>query len=219
MMGLSLLIMPVDATPAKTTWMEANKACLESDAYGLGEWRLPTKMEISKMYSQKSFLRNMETFWYWSSTAKEKYYYRQAFDADKLDPAKATAKAYVRCVHNNGVINLVDADGVWGFSLYGTNYQVMPDDLVGEYRWEEARNACEGSSAYGYNDWHLPPINKLEFMYDNRIALNMNGTWYWSSSPKKQGSTKAMLEINFENGKTYDTGSNAKRQVRCIRKK
>jgi len=220
MMGLSLLVMPIDGTPTKTTWMEANNACLESNAYGLTEWRLPTKLEISKMYEQKSALRNMETYWYWSATPeKNNVYFRQAFDADKLDPAAAKAKSFVRCVHNNGVINLVDADGVWGFSLYGTDYEVMPEDLAGEYRWKEANDACESSTAYGYNDWELPSIKDLEFMYNNKIALNMSGEWYWSSTPKKQGSTSAMFEKNFMNGRTYDTGSNARRQVRCIRKK
>ncbi|MFC2104670.1 DUF1566 domain-containing protein [Bacteroidota bacterium] len=220
MMGLSLLVMPIDGTPTKTTWMEANQACLESDSYGLTEWRLPTKLEISRMYAQKSALRNMENYWYWSATPeKGNYYFRQAFDADKLVEASAKAKSFARCVHSNGVINLVDAEGVWGFSIYGTDYEVMPDDVSGTYRWEEARNACESSSAYGFNDWVLPSIETLEFMYNNKIALNMSGIWYWSSTPKRQGSTSAMFEKNFENGQTYDTGSNAKRQVRCIRKK
>ena len=75
------------------------------------------------------------------------------------------------------------------------------------------------SSAYGYDDWYLPSIEDLEFMYKNRVALNMNGEWYWSSTPKRAGSTSAMFEKNFYDGKTYDTGSNAKRSVRCIRKR
>lgn len=220
MMGLSILVMPIDATPTKTNWMEANNACLESNAYGLTEWRLPTKLEISRMFAQKSALRKMQTYWYWSATPeKNNVYFRQAFDADKLVPAAAKAKSFSRCVHSNGVINLADADGVWEFSLYGNDYQVMPDDIEGIYRWEEARNTCESSSAYGYNDWELPSIESLGFMYNNKIALNMGGEWYWSSTPKKTGSTSAMFEKNFFDGQTYDTGSNAKRQVRCIRKK
>ncbi len=219
MMGLSLLVMPVDETPTKTTWMEANRACLESTAYGMTDWRLPTKLEISSMYALRIKLKNMETYWYWSSTPFEKdEYFRQAFDAEKLVPASGRAKSFVRCVHSNGVINLEDHNGVWGFSFYGNNYEVMPEDIAGEFRWEEARNACEMSNAYGYNDWYLPEINVLEFMYNNKIALNMLEMWYWSSTPKKQGSTRAMFEKNFEDGKTYDTGSNARRSVRCIRK-
>jgi hypothetical protein len=219
MFGLSLLVMPIDATSDKITWHEANALCLESSAYGLKEWRLPTKLEISEMYAQIHKLKNMKGYWYWSSTPEKRdVYYRQAFDADKLEPAKADAKAFVRCVHSNGTINLSDHNGVWEFSLYGTTYLVMPEDLKGEYSWEEAKNACESSTAYGYNDWYLPTIDVLEFLYNNRVALNMTGTWYWSSSPKKPGSTRAMLEKNFEDGKTYDTGANAKRQVRCIRK-
>ncbi len=219
MMGLSILVMPIDGTPTKTTWTEANQACLDSDAYGLTEWRLPTKLEISRMFAQKSQLRSMQTYWYWSATPyKGDEYFRQAFDADKLVPAAAKARSFVRCVHSNGVVNLVDADGVWEFSIYGADYQVMPEDIAGEYKWEEARNACESSSAYGHNDWKLASIENLNFMYNNRIALNMNGTWYWSSTPKRQGSTSAMFEKNFEDGKTYDTGANARRKVRCIRK-
>jgi len=218
--GLSLLVMPVDAASDKVTWHEANALCLESTAYGLKDWRLPTKLEISGMYAQIRELKDMEGYWYWSATPEKRdVYYRQAFDADKLAPAKADARAFVRSVHSNGTINLADHNGVWEYTLYGTTYLVMPEDLQGEYRWEEARDACESSSAYGYNDWYLPSINELEFLYNNRVGLNMPGTWYWSSTPKKPGSTRAMLEINFEDGKTYDTGSNAKRQVRCIRKK
>lgn len=215
MMGLSLLVMPVDAESAKVTWALANKACLESDAYGLTEWRLPTKLEISRMYAQKASLRNMQSYWYWSATPERNEYYRQAFDADKLDPANPKAKSFARCVHSNGTINLEDHNGVWGFSLYGYDYQVMPEDLSGEFRWEEANAACESSNAYGYNDWILPTIEIVEFLYNNKIALNMNGEWYWSSSTKKGN---AKYDKNFENGQTYDTGSNARRSVRCIRK-
>ena len=216
MMGLSLLVMPVDAGSTKITWEEANKACLESTAYGLDDWRLPNKLEISKMFEHKSKLRNMQRYWYWSgSPEKENVYYRQAFDADKLAPANAKAKSFVRCVHENGTINLANEDGVWGFSLYGNDYQVMPQDLSGDYKWEEANEACENSNEYGYNDWYLPTIELLEFLYDNKIALNMIGAWYWSSSTKK-GSAK--YDKNFEDGRTYDTGANARRQVRCVRK-
>lgn len=219
MMGLNILVMPVDATPTKTDWQEANKACLESTAYGLTDWRLPTKLEIARMYANKSMLKKMETYWYWSSTPeKPGVYFRQAFDAEKLEPAKEKARCFARCVHNNGMINLEDHNGVWGFSLYGENYEVMPEDLAGEHRWEEGNSACEMSTAYGHNDWYLPEITQLEFLYNNKIALNMNGEWYWSSTPKKEGSTKAMFEINFFDGKKYDTGSNAKRNIRCIRK-
>lgn len=221
MMGLKLLVMPIDESPLKVTYTEANSACEQSTAYGLTDWRLPTKLEISIMYKQKSRLRGMKGYWYWSGTPEnEKEYYRQAFDADKLAPADIRAKAHVRCVHNNGVVNLVDANGVWEYSLYGRDYQVMPEDFKGEFTWEQAKNTCESSTAYGYSDWILPSIEDLGFMYDNRIALNMNGEWYWSSTPYKPGSTKQMMEKNFWNGNNYDTGSGARRkQIRCIRKK
>ncbi len=216
MMGLSLLVMPIDAAPDKVTWHEANAMCLESSAYGLDEWRLPTKLEISEMYAQNDKLKKMEKYWYWSATPeKSEVYFRQAFDADKLAPAKADAKAFARCVHNNGTINLANNDGVWEYSLYGTNYMVMPEDLPGEHRWEEAMNVCENSTAHGYNDWYLPTIDDLEFLYKNKVALNMIGEWYWSSTEKGRS---AKYEINFVDGKRYDTSANAKRQVRCIRK-
>ena len=142
LMGLRLLVMPIDGTPTKTTWMEANQACLESEAYGLTDWRLPTKLEISGMFVNKSMLRSMERYWYWSATPFQgDEYYRQAFDADKLVPASGRARCFVRCVHSNGAIGLEDHNGVWGFSLYGTDYDVMPEDLSGEFRWEEAKNA------------------------------------------------------------------------------
>jgi hypothetical protein len=118
-------------------------------------------------------------------------------------------------VHNNGTINLANNDGVWEYSLYGTNYMVMPEDLPGEHRWEEAMNVCENSTAHGYNDWYLPTIDDLEFLYKNKVALNMIGEWYWSSTEK---SRSAKYEINFVDGKRHDTSANAKRQVRCIRK-
>lgn len=221
MMGLKLLVMPIDESPLKVTYNEANNACEQSTAYGLTDWRLPTKLEISIMFKQKSRLQGMKGYWYWSGTPEnEREYYRQAFDADKLEPADVRAKGHVRCVHSNGVVNLVDANGVWEYSLYGRDYQVMPEDFKGEFTWEQAKNTCESSTAYGYNDWVLPTIEDLGFMYDNRIALNMNGEWYWSSTPYKAGSTKQMMEKNFWNGNNYDTGSGARRnQIRCIRKK
>jgi len=219
MMGLSLLVMPIDETPTKVTWQQANQACMESQAYGLEDWRLPTKLEISRMFALRIKLNKMQGYWYWSGTPERpNEYYRQAFDADKLDPAAAHAKCFVRCVHSNGTINLEDHNGVWGFSLYGTDYEVMPDDLPGEHRWMEAKNACETSTAYGYNDWYLPTIDDLDFLYNNKIALNMAAEWYWSSTPKRPGATNAAFEKNFWDGQRYDTGANAKRHVRCIRK-
>jgi len=217
--GLRLLIMPIDATRNKVTWHESNALCLESEAYGLKDWRLPTKEEISKMYDQKIQLKNMEGYWYWSATPeKRNEYYRQAFDADKLAPADADARAFARCVHSNGEIKIEDHNGVWSFSLFGTNYLVMPEDLSGEYNWELAKETCESSTAYGYNDWYLPSIEELEFLYNKRARLNMTGIWYWSSTAQSPGSTRKILEVNFENGEVYDTGSNARRNVRCIRK-
>jgi hypothetical protein len=216
-LGLSLLVMPIDINTQKITWTEANKACLESTAYGLNDWRLPDKTEISRMFVSRTMLTNIQRFWYWSSSIeKGDNYFRQAFDADKLEPAAGKAKAFARCVHNNGAINLVDENGVWGYSSYGVDYQVMPEDLVGVFKWEEAKNACESSTSYGYSDWYLPAINELEFMYSNKVALMMTGDWYWSSTPK---SGNAIFDINFETGKRFDTSAGAKRKVRCVRKK
>jgi hypothetical protein len=169
------------------------------------------------MFANRSLLPNIQKYWYWSSSPeKGSNYFRQAFDADKLEPASVNAKAFARCVHTNGAINLVDENGVWGYSNYGTNYQIMPEDLQGNFKWEEAKNACESSTSYGYNDWYLPAINELEFMYSNKVALNMTGDWYWSSTPK---GGSAIYDFNFELGKKFDTSAGAKRKVRCIRKK
>ncbi len=216
-MGLSLLVMPIDINTQKITWMEANNACLESKAYGLEDWRLPDKLEISRMFANRTLLTNIQKYWYWSSSVeKGDNYFRQAFDADKLEPAAAKAKSFARCVQSNGVINLADENGVWGFSLYGVDYQVMPEDLQGNFKWEEAKNACESATSFGYSDWYLPAINELEFLYNNKIALSMLGSWYWSSTPKGGNS---IYDFNFENGKKFDTSAGAKRQVRCVRKK
>jgi hypothetical protein len=215
-MGLSVLVMPIDINTQKITWAEANSACLESKAYGLDDWRLPDKIEISRMFANKSSITNMQKYWYWSSSPeKGDNYFRQAFDANKLEPASARAKSFARCVHSNGTLNLVDENGVWGFSLYGVDYQVMANDIAGQYKWEEAKNVCESSTDDGHDDWYLPAINELEFLYNNKVALNMTGVWYWSSSPK---GSKA-YDFNFENGQKFDTSAGAKRQVRCIRKK
>lgn len=220
MLGVSLIIMPQDITQMKVTWNEANNTCLQSTAYGLEDWRLPTKLEISKMYAQKINIRNMKNYWYWSSTnEKNDYYFRQAFDADKLVPAAAKAKAYVRCIHSNGTTNTSTEDGLLEISFWGNQHQVMSNDLRGKFKWQEAVEGCNNLSAFGYDDWYLPSIEELELLYNNKIALNMNGVWYWSSTPKKSGSTKFIYEKNFEDGKNYDTGSTAKRQVRCMRKK
>lgn len=216
-MGLSVLVMPNDINIQKITWYEAKSACEESTAYGLNDWRLPDKNEISRMFANRSLIRNIQRYWYWSSSVeKGDYYFRQAFDDDKLEPAAAKAKSFARCVHNNGMINLVDENGVWGFNLYGVDYQVMPEDLQGNFKWEEAKNACESSTSYNYSDWYLPAINELEFLYNNKVALLMIGDWYWSSTPK---GGNAIYDLNFENGRKFDTSAGAKRQVRCIRKK
>lgn len=49
-------------------WKDAKHYCQTLDRYGAQAWRLPTKQELKRLYTQKENIKNIKSSWYWTST-------------------------------------------------------------------------------------------------------------------------------------------------------
>ena len=55
-------------------WTAANTKCLNLVYAGHGDWFLPGKSELTAIYPQKAFFKDVETDWYWSTTLERPGY-------------------------------------------------------------------------------------------------------------------------------------------------
>lgn len=81
--------------------------------------------------------------------------------------------ACVKNVEEEGV----SPDFIPHFSYGGYTYYIHPS--LGEMNWDDANNACQELSAYGYDDWFLPSMGEFD------AARTAGYIWYdiWSSTP------------------------------------
>lgn len=87
----------------------------------------------------------------------------------------------------------------------------------------QAAEHCDGLSAYGHGDWHLPAIDELYVFYTNRFAIDGFKTsasfpdmCYWSSS--ENSDTYAMIYC-FDNSNTQGPlDKNYSLSIRCARR-
>ncbi len=75
--------------------------------------------------------------------------------------------------------------------------------------------------AHGRDDWYLPAVDELEFIYDSLKAGQPAGTHgfhnatYWSST--EYGTSSAWIQ-HFSDGTQYDNTKNSAYRVRCLRR-
>ena len=81
-----------------------------------------------------------------------------------------------------------------------------------------AAGICDILNLNGFNDWYLPSLEELSFMYTNLFLHGLGGFlpqgYYWSSSEK---SLNEAWEIWFENGKQNFDFKDKTYAVRAIR--
>ena len=80
-----------------------------------------------------------------------------------------------------------------------------------------AAQACLDLNENGYNDWHLPSVQELAKLYQNKNAVGgFSNTFYWTST--QSTATKA-VNIDFTNGYQYSVpGSKSdSKKVRAVR--
>ncbi len=211
-MGREIIVMANDVLQDRVNWIEANKACLTTNADGFDDWRLPAKDEISQMYFNKGMIRGMKPYWYWSSTSSGDEFYRQAFDANKLTPASQEARMHVRCVRGGQTNKKIVIPSI---NISGSDVNIMPSDIVEEkVSWEEANNACSNANAYGFNDWRLPTKDEIVQLYLNKGMIErVKPYWYWSATKGDKGYFRQAFDANkLEEAKLKDVSN-----VRCIR--
>ena len=63
--------------------------------------------------------------------------------------------------------------------------------LPGSYTWNEARNAAPRYRGGGFNNWRLPTINELRFLFGN-LRMNAPRGDFWSSESAPRERFKAM---------------------------
>jgi hypothetical protein len=83
---------------------------------------------------------------------------------------------------------------------------------------------CDELSVNGFDDWYLPSIDELNYLYGNVSRKGGGGfreDWYWSSS--NDGGAWRFLALNFtDGGRKYDWNNNgpeiqAKHRIRAVR--
>jgi hypothetical protein len=97
--------------------------------------------------------------------------------------------------------------------------------------WDGAMSKCFGLSINNFDDWHLPTLEELNYLYDYRVGhvafysdnSFMVGTNYWSATPYSQNNSKAWLK-NFSTKEESSYGGNpavtnktSQWYVRCVR--
>jgi hypothetical protein len=83
---------------------------------------------------------------------------------------------------------------------------------------------CDDLVINGFDDWFLPSLTELNYMYGNlhRKGLGgFSGNWYWSSSVRYRGmifDDCAAYCINFQDGTQDGNGDKARKyRVRAVR--
>lgn len=88
--------------------------------------------------------------------------------------------------------------------------------ILGNRNWTEAKALCSKYHGGGYNDWYLPPLKELNFIYKNlrltgKIADN---TIFWSSL---ETSSNFAMALDFSDGVGVAAGKNITHPVRAVR--
>jgi hypothetical protein len=79
-----------------------------------------------------------------------------------------------------GGIVFYDAGSVQAWGRY---LEAAPQDLPGEYNWQDAMSAAMGYDGGGFNDWRLPTIEEWEFLYqEEQMIGGFSIANYWSST-------------------------------------
>lgn len=90
-------------------------------------------------------------------------------------------------------------------------------EILGEANWETAKQICKDFRGGGYDDWYLPNINELNFVYRNTGYLGD----YWSSSESQYGkvnSAQYKICSSYAMFSSYDDEKCELHSVRAIRK-
>lgn len=96
------------------------------------------------------------------------------------------------------------------------NHAYECSEILGKGNWSEAKTLCSKYHGGGYNDWYLPPLQELNFIYKNlrltgKIADN---TTFWSSL---ETSSNFAMALDFSDGAGSASTKNITYPVRAVR--
>jgi len=130
--------------------------------------------------------------------------------AGKLSSAKSATNATSKPVTNSEIPTV---------EINYQTYMVLPKDLNDEYTWQQAVDACNNLTAFGYDDWFLPDKIELSALYDNREQIGgFSSGCYWSRTSSDNDYSKAFQKYFSIEGTIYFFDKNSSEHVRCIRK-
>ena len=220
------------------SWYEAWDYCADLNLGGKTDWRLPSAEELISIVYYGTFdpAINSSVFWY----TKSLYYWSATTDAGNSTWAwsvgffsgsgyydiKSSGK-YVRCVRglpNRSSIFKDNGNGTVTDLATGRMWQREDDD--NPRNWVDAEVYCQGLSLGGKQDWRLPNVKELQFLYDSRVKNpsidadffpNTDTSYYWSANTVVYNSEQAWAVGFNSQGFVSNIDKLGTWYIRCVR--
>jgi formylglycine-generating enzyme required for sulfatase activity len=113
-----------------------------------------------------------------------------------------------RFVHDNGT--LIDTST-------GLQWQDNKNSKKNQQEWDDAKKYCKNLNLANKNDYRLPTLAELKYLYTFKYNLkNFIPFYYWSSTTSSSDTSHAWY-INFNDGYTYNDTKIYSLYVRCVR--
>lgn len=197
----------------KRTWNEAKILCREYRGNTYDNWYLPSKDELDCIYQNLIKKRKMfVSDFCWSSSVysdDEAYSMYLAF-GECFRSNKSEYKKFIMAVRDFDINekkvsnkNIVEkksrlderkkqykigdigpGGGIVYFVKSNEGWECSKE-VLGCKKWNDAIKLCEEYRGGGYNDWYLPNIENLQYIYENLIETGKRYytySWFWSSS-------------------------------------
>ena len=227
-----------DTSHAKTfeaRLSDAKNYCRSLNLNGTG-WRLPTIEELLTIVDKGSeesvifnIFKNNNNYYYWSINELTHVAYTMDFSKGENGFNGKAGLLNVRCVRGEQhAYPQMSRDESNEIIKDMTNGLMWQDNETVQKDWENAIDYCENLTLAGYDDWRLPNIYELYFMFDRtkeNPALDTNifihtdtspGAFYWSSTTNPLSTYYANI-VDVKNGKLTGYGKLATGNVRCVR--
>jgi hypothetical protein len=119
------------------------------------------------------------------------------------------------------------ADGtIYAGNNYFSDFAATPADAPGSYTWTNGKRYCEDLEAHGHDDWTLPTMDRLNYLYQDKNTGSFAGTfnenssaagWYWSSKEHASDSSSAWIQSFKDNFDGWVHKDSYELSVRCVR--
>lgn len=197
----------------KRTWNEAKILCREYRGNGFDNWYLPSKDELGCIYQnliKKRKLFVSDSCWSSSVYSDDEAYSMYLAFGECLGSNKSKYKKFIMAVRDFDINeknvsnkNIVEkksrlderkkqykigdigpGGGIVYFVKSNEGWECSKEVLECK-KWNDAIKLCEEYRGGGYNDWYLPNIENLQYIYENLIETGKRYytySWFWSSS-------------------------------------